>query len=212
MGVLSGGITVKRMRVGAPSSEAIDREALVARLRAHGFMDLNPEETDEDRAAGWCAIDHPFDVDFTYEKVFFGDYLCVAYRVDTLRIPSATLKAYVAQREKEIAAESGRESLARNELKELREVVRIELRKRMLPSLKTVDVVWNLVTGRVFVWTQSNGLLDELSERFERTFEVPLFPEDAVTWAQTLTPPELHDNIGAAEPCCFVSSASLRGY
>lgn len=176
MGALKGGMTVKRFRVVDGPPENV-RSAAIKALRARPFRPLAAEE-DEERASGWVVNGRLLDTDFSAEKVLLGDYLALTFRIDTWKVPSATLEAHVQARELELLAESGGDALPRQARSELKEQVRRSLRRQSLPSMKGVDLVWHLVTGRVWVWTHSARVLEEIEGLFEDTFQRRLHYED----------------------------------
>jgi hypothetical protein len=101
----------------------------------------------------------------------------LTYRIDSLRIPASLLEAHTQEREALVMAERGVDSLPRQERAELKELVRRELRRRMLPSMKGVDVVWNNGIGLVALQLVQ-GAIEEISELFLRTLGKNLLPED----------------------------------
>jgi len=209
VGALSGGMTVRRMIADGPPAPGF-RERYIDSLNAYAIRPLTAE-SEEDRVAGWATVAHPLDARFEYEKVFFNEYLCVAFRVDTLRVPSSTLKLY--QREAELAwlAENHMEVMPRGQKKNLFEQIEHDLRARMVPTIKAVDVVWNTTSRQVWIWTQNGKVLDEIDEIFKKTFEVGLLPRDPYSLAEAELDGAMKEALERAEPAPFVDIDTLLG-
>ena len=205
MGALSGGMTIKRMIVESAPPKG-HRERYIESLAAYAIRPISPED-EEDRTAGWAAISHPLDTRFDIEKVFFNEYLCVAYRVDTLRVPSSTLKLYQREAELSWLADNHRETMPRGERKSLYEQVQRDLRAKILPTIKAIDLVWNTQTGQVFIWSHSPRILEEISELFQKTFDLGLLPCDPYCLGQRELDEELAPSLDAAEPAVFFDAA-----
>ena len=52
--------------------------------------------------------------------------------------------------------------------------IRGELRRRLLPGTRLVDVVWDMASQEVRIFTRSKGPLERLQVLFERTFNARL--------------------------------------
>jgi len=176
LGALSGSNTIKRLIADGPPIEGF-RQRYVETLNAYAIRPL-AADAEEDRNTGWATIAHPLDTRFDHGKALFNEYLCVAYRVDTLRVPASTLKLYQREAELQWLAENQRESMPRPQRKNLFEQVHRDLRARMLPAIKVTDLVWSTDTGQVWIWTQNGKLLEEIDDLFEKTFARRLLPTD----------------------------------
>ena len=176
MGAFKGGLTVRRFRVEDDPPDGF-RDAYLKALAARKAHPIRPEE-DVDRASGWTVCGRLLDTDFDLAKVFWNDYLVVTHRTDSLRIPAALLEAHAQEREEMVIAERGEDNLSRQERSEIKELVRRELRRKMLPTMKAVDVVWSISRRRVWVWTQNQSALDEIQDLFLQTFGKNLLSED----------------------------------
>lgn len=209
MGALSGGMTVKRMLTSGPPMAKF-RERFVDSLNAYAVRPLEPA-SDEDRVCGWAAVAHALDTRFESEKVFFNEYLCVAYRIDTLKVPATTLKLH--QRDAELAwlAENHMETMPRGQRKELHEEIALRLRERMVPTIKAVDLVWNTTTGQVWVWTHSAKVLEEIEELFHKTFELELRTCDPYSVAERALEGPLAEALEQAEPAVLFDPDAVKG-
>ena len=93
MPVLKGAVTFARYKVVRTKDEPKDlKRSLSEALRRSAFEELDPGG-DEDRASGWVELEDQDAVDLAPSRFIFGDYLMVSWRVDTLRVPTARVKA-----------------------------------------------------------------------------------------------------------------------
>jgi recombination associated protein RdgC len=207
LGALSGGITVKRLLADGPPC-ADWRKRYIDSLNAYAIRAIGPE-SEEDRGTGWAAIAHPLDTRFEAEKAFFNEYICVAYRIDTLKVPSSTLKLYQREAELQWLAENHRETMPRPQRKNLYEQVQRDLRARMLPTIKVIDLVWNTDTHQVWVWTQSGKVLEEIDDLFHKTFDHALLATDPYSVGERGLEGAQLEALGLAEPALFLNEATL---
>jgi hypothetical protein len=93
------------------------------------------------------------------------------------------LAIYCEREERRAMRELKKEVLTRYERAEIREQVEKELRKKVLPSIKSTEMIWNWETGYVRFFSTSKGLNEEFTELFEESFGLTLTPEYAYTIA-----------------------------
>lgn len=188
MGAIRGSISYALYYVeGAP--EDTQRNDWLDRIREFQFQPLEPSAED-DQSMGWCVVDRMLDLDFTPERVFNGPYLSLGLRVDRWSLPGALLKALIEERCEALMAQKQKLRLSRSERELVREVVVRELKERLLPAASLVDMVWNLDSGQVRFWTQSNARCELFEELFESTFGVRLVRAGAYTHAMNAQLPE----------------------
>jgi DNA recombination-dependent growth factor C len=176
VGALSGSLSYSRFFVEGelpPDFKTLYTQAVQQRA----FEPLEAESDDEERL-GWCNIEHPLDMEFDQTKLFYNEYLNIALRVDKWRIPGGILKAYCTEYERKYLAKNNKEKLGRNEKEDIKAVVTRDLKNKLLPSMKTIDVSWNYHTGVVRFWNQSANTCEVFMELFEKTFEVRLVPDN----------------------------------
>lgn len=170
MGALKGTVTVRRYVVrGEPPR---DRARIVKGIRAHAHIPIDPKG-DAVRAHGWAGIEDAEDTDLTSDKIFFGDALAVALRVDTLKPPAALVKRLVAERLRAL----GRRPNKAEKQAAKQEIVR-QLRGKIFPAVKSYDLVWRIDAGRVFVFAHAKGVNELAIELFAKSFGgLELVPE-----------------------------------
>jgi hypothetical protein len=146
--------------------------------RVHREIDLGG---DQERSFGWTSPEDLLDLNIVHDQIFLSDMLSVTFRVDTLRIPADALKIYVRRAEEDRQDKLGKEKLSRAERDEVKFDVQRELRRRVLPSVKGYDFVWNLSTGVARLWTQNKTVCGLFEDFFRDTFGVRLVPRTPYT-------------------------------
>jgi len=166
--------TVSYLRFVAPPVEPGFEVKACEALAGHRFIEIDPR-SEVDKAHGWVTFDDAFCGEFDPQTLVRGSgHVIVRLRVDTLKVPAATLKAYVDQAARARAQGSGRDRLAKKELDQLKLEVKKQLRVRSLPRLQLVDVAWNIGTGEVRLFTTSKAIAALFVDAFEKTFETQL--------------------------------------
>lgn len=169
MGALKGSVTVRRyvVRGDAPREKA----RLVKGVRAHAFVPIDPAG-DVVRSHGWACVEDPQDLELSSEKIFFGDALALALRVDTLKPPAALVRRLVEERLRLL----GRRP-SRAEKQALKQEIVKQLRPRMFPAVKTADLVWLMDPGRVMFFSHAKALNELAIDHFAKSFGLELVPE-----------------------------------
>jgi recombination associated protein RdgC len=181
VGAFQGSISYSKFHI---QGELGDNYAsgFVRRIRNRAFEPLLPDD-ESDRKWGWCSIQDPFDLDLDSEKIFFNSYLNLGLRIDRWAVPKPLIKANMAQAERAILEKKGRERLGRKEREELKITVIRKLRRQLLPTMKVIDLSWNLQTGVVRFWNRSTKIVDTMQDFFDKTFALKLLPHSAYTIA-----------------------------
>lgn len=212
MGAFEGGLTYKRYYVRDPLPAGW-RDLFTARVRQYAFKEI-PVESEEERALGWCDARFALETDLYPEHFLHNEYLALALRIDTLKVSGPLLKLHTKHEARRVMTEQKRESLSRYELAEIKDRLTKEMRKRIYPAIKTVDMVWHLDSGIVRFWNNSEKVNLEFQELFEQTFDLVLIPDGAYTAAS-------HGKLGLGEadlarmldvePALFADPDALAG-
>jgi recombination associated protein RdgC len=181
VGVFQGSISYSKFYV---QGELPDNyvSGFVRRVRNRVFEPLTPED-ENDRRWGWCSALDPFDLEPDHESIFFNSYLNLGLRLDRWAVPKPLIKANFAQAERDLLEKRGRERLGRKEKEELRTMVIRKLRRQLLPTMKVMDLSWNLETGVARFWSRSPKMIDVMQDLFEKTFALKLMAHGAYTVA-----------------------------
>jgi recombination associated protein RdgC len=193
MGALNGSLAATKFYVEGELPDDL-RRSYMERIRLRVFRPLRVDEEAEERA-GWCAIGQPLDLELSPDKVFNGPYLTLGLRVDRYRFPPAVLNAELSRLSREALKKSGQERLSRTQKAELKVRVMQSLRRKYLPSMQMVDVVWHLDRGQLFFWSQSAAFQERLGALFELSFGLELSSDSPYVLAQRLST----DAVRAAE-------------
>ena len=182
MGLFKGAISYSKFHVrGALPERFADRFVESIRLRA--FRPLGPED-EEDQRVGWVSVHHPLDLELDHHKIFLNEYLNLGFRIDKWRIPTPIYKAHYAEAEEELLAKLGKENLSRSQKEDLAAMVTKRLRERVMPTMRVVDLSWNLNHGVLRFFSQSTKTHELLAELFEQTFGLDLVLDGVYTGAE----------------------------
>lgn len=210
MSALKGKLTFSRFFVLGDVPEDLSGSSL-KRIRAQAFEPLDPDEDIKERH-GWASVVDPFDTEIDHEKCFFNEYLVLSMRLDRWAIPSALLKAQLADAERKLLEKKGMESLGRKAKAELKEMVTKKLRRQLVPVTKTFDLVWNLQTHVALFHSHSKKQVELVQELFEKTFKLRLLLETPGTASDRRDPsPALQQAFANLEPTSLASTSSFTG-
>lgn len=184
MSARRGSLTLTRLFVkGDLPSDLRQRYLKSVRLRA--FQPLKPDD-EAVEASGWCVLERPFDLEFHTANLFEDQFLVLGFRIDRYRVPGAMVRALFAEEEQRLLARSGKNRLSRNERLELKEKIVLKLRRKLTPSTKAIDVVWDLDGGAVLFFSHARRTLADFSALFEKTFGLQLVEDSPYVAAERL--------------------------
>jgi len=200
-----GSLTLTRLFVkGAPPGDLRQRFLKAVRLRA--FQPLKPDD-EAVEASGWCVLERPFDLEFQTDNIYEDAFLVLGFRIDRYRVPGAMVRAQLADEEQRLLARSGKNRLSRNERLELKEKIVLKLRRKLTPSTKAIDMVWDLDGGTVLFFSHSRRTLADFSALFEKTFALPLVEDSPYIAAERLElPARLKNALERIEPVRLAGS------
>ena len=153
-----------RGRKSRPSTEAV-----MEGLQAHAFADFRD---DAGRSSGWVGPRHALDLEFTRENTVRGRFVAFGLRMDRLRVPPVLLRARVAVELEAAAAVQGR--VPPRERREIRRRVKAELEDGVLASVKVARLAWDRRARLLYVGSTARGVLEEVADLMDRSFEVSL--------------------------------------
>ncbi|MCS6898959.1 MAG: recombination-associated protein RdgC [Myxococcales bacterium] len=191
MGLLKGSISYTKYYAEGELPKNY-QDAFLESLHLRRFQPLTIDGEDEQRV-GWVPVSRPLEMDVTFEynEVFYNNYLNLTLRVDAWKFPGSLFKAAFAEAEKKFLAKKGREKLSKREKEDLKVLVGRKLRHQVIPTIRLIDLCWNLQEGIVRYWNQSPKGQDLLLELWEKTFPyIELIPANAHTTATRLDLPE----------------------
>lgn len=154
-------------------------------IRKHVMRPLSATEPDAERS-GWCAMGDPMDLALDRERVFLDGFVNLGMRTDRWAIPAALLKSRLREAEARERQRKARERLGKREKAELKEVVTRELRKKLMPSTRAVDLSWSLEDHVIRFFTHSKKTTAIMLQLFRETFGFEPVPEAPYTLGRRL--------------------------
>jgi recombination associated protein RdgC len=209
LGVSRGALTFTRLFVqGKPPKDLRKRYLDAVRLRK--FTPLAPED-EASEAIGWCVIERPFDLDFQPDRIFYDRFVQLGFRVDKWKIPGVLMKSQVADEEQRMLSRAGREKLTRAEKEDIKLRVISRLRKKILPTSRAFDVLWDLDAGTVLFFTHSARATEEFAALFQTTFGLELQTDSPYAAAlRTQLSPALQKVFDKVEPVSFSAGRKAK--
>ena len=165
-------LNVTKLRV---SFNAVNRLALTCmeardRLNAHHFQPI--DNTVMERSFGWCAWNDITDIELKESAPEIGGgHLAFALRIDLRKIAPPLLKKEYAVALKE---EAGKKFISRELKLEIKELVKMRLMARTLPTPKSIGVVWDTVNNAVYFLSTNDKEIELFKELFTKTFNLEL--------------------------------------
>jgi len=184
MSALSGSLSYQRFFVETKLPRDFVSKSHDAILK-HALEPLSPNEPDAERS-GWCVMGEPMDIELDRSRIYLDGFLNLGLRTDKWAIPSALFKTRLREVEAQEKARRERDRLGRREKAEIKELVTRELRKKLLPSIRAVDLSWSLEENVVRFFTHSKKTTDTMIDLFQKTFGFELVPESPFTLGRRL--------------------------
>lgn len=170
MGALGGSVSYLRFLVRGepPKSFASVYER---NIEARRFVPVS-EKGEELEQAGWAALEDPYDDEraITRESFLFGDLIGVAYREDKVSVPRPLIVSRVRKRMAELRARG--EEVHRGTRRNVELAVVAELKRKVLPRPRVVDLVWDHARGELRIFGRGTIATERAVALFERTFDV----------------------------------------
>jgi hypothetical protein len=212
MAFLRNSVSFTRYRLLDALPAALAAE-LPDKLRQFSFRDI--DDLPEERSWGWVNFDDLLDAEWRVSPPRKGgEYIVFSLRLDTRRVPASVLKKHfaLALREEEARLRAqGKNYVARERKKELREQALLFLKRRFLPIPAEFQVIWNMASGQIFIATLSSKVLELFEELFLRSFGLHLSRLDPSGLADALLPEEDLDRLDLLDPANF-KSGGAAGY
>ncbi len=202
MGIFSGTLSYARYFVEGDLPRDF-KNIYPERIQHYAIRDLSLD-SEEEEMVGWTNAHSILDRNFTPETLFFNEYIIFSLRIDKWKIPPTLLKAHIIEAERKFRQEFDKEHLSNREKKLIKEQVKIELKRKLLPSITVYDLCWQPDAGILRFWNLSPKINQLMIELFEKTFRLSLVPLSPYTLAERaqLTPEEL-DRVASLESIPF---------
>jgi hypothetical protein len=182
LGALRGTLTYSRFFVVGDLPADLAGSSM-KRIRASASTPLDPDEDVSERH-GWCSFEDVMDTELDHDKVFFNEYLCLGLRFDRWVVPKPMLNAHLRDAEATLLEKKGLDKLGKKAKADLKLFVLKKLRRQLMPTTKSIDLVWNTQSGVARFFSQSERMHLLVQELFEKTFKARLVPESPGTAAE----------------------------
>lgn len=177
MPIATGSLAIKRFQVLTPGKD-ISFQWILERVQKAFISPIDLDDSRED-ASGFChpftgesKIDNPHAL--IYENVFlFG------MRSDKKKIPATYMKLQLRAaldalgHEKEDAHGSVKK-VGKKIRESVRDRLKEELLKNTLPSVRLIEILWNLKLNQICLTSASSSVVAEFEKLFTEAFELPL--------------------------------------
>ena len=174
MGFANSSCSFTRFRILDPVPASLWPQ-IPDKLKQFAMRDI--DDIPEMQAQGWTCFEDMLDTDWVTAPPQKGSYIVFSLRLDMRRIPAGVVKKHVAmalKEEKMRMAQQGKNYIARERKKELKEQVLLRLRSRFLPVPGEFNVLWATDKNEVWFASTQNKMIDLFMEEFLKSFELHL--------------------------------------
>ena len=174
MGAFSGSMSFTQFYIDQPLADEwrIKYETAVQHYRLKPLT----AESEAERAVGWCNAQYPLETELDLSDYLFTNYLVLGMRIDTWQVPAAMVKLHTDAEVKHLMQSQNKERINRYEVAEIKERIRLSMKKKTLPITKSIDMVWHIDEGVVRFFSTSQKAVTEFADLFEETFQLHLNP------------------------------------
>ena len=151
------------------------KERFVKHVERNSFEELTPQD-EEEESLGWVKVDRPLQTDIGLHDMLWNNYLNLSLRHDRYVIPSALADAHFEEARREYLLDNDKDELSKFEKQDIEEMVNRRLKEKQLPRMRIIDMCWDMNSGRVRFWSQSNKMCERFQQIFRDTFEMKLLP------------------------------------
>lgn len=154
---------------------------------------------------GWTSIDDFTDTSFQGSPYLRGNYIGLALRIDTVRVPPKVLEVRLKVETRKLLQETGRQRLSSGQRRELKERLIASMRSQVFPSIQVLDLVWDVGKALVYFGSHSLRARERVEDHFKKSFGLALIPVIPYLRAEELlgTTAE-QDSLGKLKPCSMV--------
>lgn len=177
MGIISGSLTFKAYIVEGYDYRNVDYDDWLKRLNSGKFIGINKERSEKE-AFGFSDSRDIFAEELDFKNTFYDNYTYFNFRRDTLKMQKSVINHYIRKIEKEF-----NKKLTKNELKDIKERAEAKYIKELYPTIASYEIVWNVETGILYLFTQSKAINDKFTEWFERNMDLELTEMETATFA-----------------------------
>jgi hypothetical protein len=199
MGVYANTVSITQFAVTGDIPEKEQFEWFSKKLGDRGFQSI--ENSTEEASEGWALVDKPDDALFEAPSDFWRDnFIVFSLRKDQRKIPAAVLKSHAGREEGAFLAQNPNlRRTPKHKREEIKEQVQLRLLTKCLPVPSTVDVVWDLKSGVLTLYSLGTKVIERFEDIFRKTFEgFSLVIIHPFARAQKLLDGQMLDSLNAA--------------
>jgi len=171
MGLLSSNVSITRYQVLGQLADPL-MDTLTRLLVQNAIIEIDDE--DMDQSTGWTSFEDPFTPDFTGSTFVMGSQFIFSFRMDKKIIPSKVVNKRYRQTITKQLKESGKDFLARNEKKQIKEDVIRELSLRIPATPNVYDVLWNYEKKSLWFFSTQKTANEAFEIFFTKSFKLNL--------------------------------------
>jgi DNA recombination-dependent growth factor C len=164
-------VSLKRFLVMGPVPDEKDLQAGLDQDQFRPFQDGLEEER-----MGWCDWRNPLITPPDEDWVSQERFAVFGLRIDTRRVPPALLKAHVDLRLQTLQKEKDLAFVGKEARISLKDEIKEELLRKVLPTPKVVEVAWDLKGGILWTPASSSKTQGVLSTLFIKSFGCEIHP------------------------------------
>lgn len=171
MGVYANTVSITQFTVTGDLPKTDQAQWFSKKLTDYGFQSI--ENSTEEISEGWVLVDKPDEATFDEPADFWRDnYIVFSLRRDQRKIPAAVLKSHISREEGAFLAQNlNLRRAPKHKREEIKEQVQLRLMTRCLPVPSTVDVVWDLKSGVLTLYSLGTKVIERFEDMFRKTFE-----------------------------------------
>jgi len=173
MGFASRSVSITRYRVRG-EIEGSFWDTVHEGIRKYSFRPVDTSGDEE--AMGWTSMYDFTDIEFKGAPYVTGNYVGLALRVDTVRVPPRILEMNLKQETRKLLEETGKRRLSSGQIRDLRERLKESLRKQVFPSIQVFDLIWDTAAAVVYFGSHSVKARERVEDHFKKTFGLNLTP------------------------------------
>ncbi|HWQ08190.1 MAG TPA: recombination-associated protein RdgC, partial [Holophaga sp.] len=192
--LLRGNLSLRRFLVLGPVP---DESSLLEGLKQDAFRPF--EDGVEEERQGWADWRNPLewpDANWVVQERF----AVFSLRIDTRKVPATLLKAHVDKRLQALMKEKDLAFIGKEARISIEDEVKLDLLKKVLPTLKVVEVAWDLKGGVLWSSSNSNKVQGVLMGLFMKSFGCELQPLSPIVLAGRTTPSVATEGLLALDP------------
>lgn len=201
MGLLSGSTSFVRYSVEGEVPENFS-DFVAERIISFSFRDI--DDTYDEYSIGWVSVENMFDSEFAYSSYRVGDYIVLGLRIDERKISSSVLKKFSMKEEERVKKERQVPRLNRAHRQEIKENIRLQLVKKMVPVAAVYDLCWNLADGTLLFFSTNGKAQGVLEDFFKETFGMQLLLQVPYLTAEHLLHGAEQEALARLTPQIFV--------